>query len=314
MNRTPQGWPLRWFSLPRLALAALWLLSSASAAQQPPPDPYRYRIDVQLVLVPASVTTADEKPVTWLEQDAFEVYEDGQLRPLRVFEKKTALPLQLVLLVDVSLSAATELRAEKMAMSRFMRRVLRPGDAAALYEFAGRARVLVDFSHDLAKLEGGLKQIRLRAGTALYDTIVEASTKLKERQGRRVMVLATDGADTTSKNDFHAALRAAQEVEAAIFALVMRPIPGESGRSLRGEHALFTLADMTGGRIFFPARVAELDRFFDELSELLRTQYLLGYQPAPAKGGPAFRTIEVRIKGSDYVVRHRKGYYSEPSS
>ncbi|MGH7754039.1 MAG: VWA domain-containing protein, partial [Gemmatimonadales bacterium] len=307
---TLQGRSPGWFSFSRLA--TLCLLAAAASAQEPPPGGYRHRVDVQLVLVSASVTTPDGQPVTWLEQDAFEVYEDGTLRPLKVFEKKTALPLQLVLLVDASLSAASELPAEKMAMARFVQRVLRPPDAAALYEFSGGARAVVDFSDDPQKLEAGLAQILPRAGTALYDTLVEAAAKLKEREGRRVLVLVTDGNDTTSKNDYHAALRAALEAEATIFALVVRPIPGESGRSVRGEHVLITFAEMTGGRSFFPARVAELDRFFDELSELLRTQYLLGYQPAPPAWRSEFRTIEVRVKGSDYRVHHRKGYHSEP--
>jgi hypothetical protein len=73
-----------------------------------------------------------------------------------------------------------------------------------------------------------------------------------------------------------------------------------------------TFADLSGGRVFFTDRVEELDRFFDELSDLLRTQYLLGYQPAPPSFRSEFRAIEVRIKGRDDIVEHRKGYYSEP--
>lgn len=295
----------------RLPLALLGLLSVPAPAQEPPADDYRYRVDVQLVMVSASVITPAGKPVTDLDQDAFEVYEDGTLRPLKVFEKKTALPLQLVLLVDASLSAASELPGEKMAMARFIQRVLRPVDAAALYEFSGGPRALVDFSDDIRKLEAGLQLIRPRAGTALYDTLVEASARLKERQGRRVLVLITDGNDTTSEKDFHAALRALQEAEATVFALIVRPIPGESGRSVRGEHVLISFAEATGGRVFYPARVADLDPFFDELSELLRTQYLLGYQPAPAEWRSRFRSIDVRVKGGDYMVRHRTGYYAE---
>ncbi|MFQ5696420.1 MAG: VWA domain-containing protein [Terriglobia bacterium] len=290
---------------------ALCLLSGAASAQEPPPEEFRYRVDVQLVLVSASITTADGQPVTWLERDAFEVYEDGELRPLKVFEKETALPLQLVLLVDASLSAAKELKAEKKAMARFMQRVLRPTDAAALYGFSGGARALVDFSANLKELERGLAQIEPEAGTALYDTLIEAAAQLKEREGRRVLVLITDGNDTTSKKDFHAALRALQEAEATVFALVVRPIPGESGRSVRGEHVLITFAQTTGGRVFFPGRVAELDRFFDDLSELLRTQYLLGFQPSLPEWRPEFRTIEVRVQGGDFQVFHRTGYYSE---
>ncbi len=295
-------------------LSFLLLALTPAAAQQPPPpdDSYRYRVQVGLVMVAASVTTSDGRPVTDLEQAAFQVYEDGVLRPLKVFERKTGQPLQLVLMVDASLSTASELAREKLAIARFIQRVLRPAeDAAALYEFSGGARARVDFSNDARKLEAGLVLIKPRAGTALYDTVVEAAAKLKEREGRRVLVLVTDGTDTTSEKTYQDALRAAQEAEATIFSLIIRPISGESGRSVRGEHVLINFAEMTGGRTFFPARAAEMDRFFDELSELLRTQYLLGYEPAPPEWRARLRVIEVRVEGADVVVRHRKGYYAE---
>lgn len=296
-----------------LLLSLLLTLAAVSAQQPPPPteDSYRYRVEVGLVLVAASVTTPEGKPVTDLGQEAFELYEDGIRRPLKVFERKTAMPLQLALMVDASLSTANELPTEKQAMTRFIERVLRPTDAAALYEFSGGARALVDFSPDPKKLGTALARIKPRAGTALYDAVVEASEKLKAREGRRVLVLVTDGTDTSSEKTYHDALRAAQEAEVTVFALIVRPIPGESGRSVRGEHVLINFADMTGGRVFFPARAAELDRFFDDLSELLRTQYLLGYEPASPEWRARLRTIEVRIQGRDYAVRHRKGYYAE---
>jgi Ca-activated chloride channel family protein len=292
-------------------VAALAWAPPGLSAQEPPPDDFRYRIDVELVLLSANVFSADGEPITTLEQEAFEVYEDGKLRPIKLFEKSTGLPLQLVLMIDASLSAASELKAEKQALIRFIQQVLQKNDAASLYVLSGKPEPVVDFTAATIRLREGLKAIGVQAGTALYDTVVGVSEKLREREGRRVMVVVSDGNDTTSKEDFQAALRAAQEAEATIFALVVRPIPGESGRNVRGEHALMTLADLTGGRVFFADRVRELDRFFGELNGLLRTQYLLGYQPTPPKLRPEFREIEVRIKGADYSVQHRKGYYAE---
>lgn len=299
-----------------LVFLACWLTAAAVfspplRAQEPPPDSYRYRIDVQLVLLSANVFSAEGEPVTSLERDAFEVYEDGQLRPIKMFEKKTGLPLQLVLMVDASLSAASELEAEKAAMARFVQRVLQQQDTAALYGLSGKPAPLVDFTDSPGRLAAGLKDIKVRGGTALYDAVVAVSDKLREREGRRVMIIISDGNDTTSQNDFHAALRAAQEAEAAIFGLVVRPIPGVSGRNVRGEHVLMSLADLTGGQVFFTERVSELDRFFGQLNDMLRTQYLLGYQPAAPKLRPEFRQIEVRVAGHGYTVQHRKGYFAE---
>lgn len=293
------------------ALLACLLSAGTVVGQQPPPSGFRHRVDVRLVLVPTSVSGAEGAPLTDLEGNAFEIYEDGVLRPLKVFEKAIQLPLQLVLMVDTSLSAAKELKGEKEAMRRFISTVLRPEDAAALVELSGDARTVVEFSSVPAQLEKGLDEMKARAGTALYDAIVETAGLLKEREGRRVMVLITDGNDTTSKSDFRQALEAAQQADVILYGILVRPIPGESGRSVRGEHVLIELADFTGGQVFFPAAAEEMDKFFNELSRVLRTQYLLGFSPLPSGNVSELRTIEVRVKGGNYQVRHRKGYYTD---
>ena len=298
-----------------LLIQAFFLVAGVAAqAQLPPPptdDNFRYKVGVQLVLVPASVTNTQGKAVNDLAQDVFEVYENGQARPIRVFERSTSLPLRMALMVDSSLSTFGELDAEKKSISQFVRGALRPQDTAALYEFSGGVRMLADFSNSARTLEIGLSTIKVKAGTALYDAIVEASARLREQEGRRVLVVISDGNDTTSQADFHAALRALQEAEASVFALVVRPIASESGRSVRGEHALMSLAELTGGRVYFPSRAQEMDRVFAELDEFLRTQYLIGYEPAPPPVRAEFREISVRVKETDYTVRHRKGYFVE---
>ncbi|MFQ5817120.1 MAG: VWA domain-containing protein [Terriglobia bacterium] len=305
MNRTPQA--------PLIALALLAVTASARVPlQAQTPSEYRLKVNVNLVLVPTSVISPEGEPVTDLERDAFEVYENGKLQPLAVFERQTAMPLQLVLMIDTSLSTMGVLRSEQAAAARFIRQVLRLQDLAALYEFSGGVHRRAGFTSNFSLLEKGLQKLKPKAGTALYDAIVMISDKLRKREGRRVLVIVSDGTDTTSKRDFAAALQAAQEAEVAVFSLVVQPIPGESGRSVRGEHVLIALAEMTGGQVFFPGGVEELDRSFRMLSELLRTQYLLGYHPLAHSVGDDFHRIEVRILGGGYVVRHRKGYWHRP--
>ncbi|MFQ5927640.1 MAG: VWA domain-containing protein [Terriglobia bacterium] len=298
---------------PLLVLALLAAIASARLPLRPQSArDYRLKVDVNLVLVPTSVMSPAGDPVMELGRDAFEIYENGKLQPLVVFEKQTAMPLQLVLMIDTSLSTITALRSEQEAAARFIRQVLRPQDQAALYEFSGGVHRRAGFTGNFTSLEKGLQKLKPKAGTALYDAIVSVSDKLGEREGRRVLVIVSDGTDTTSERDFAAAMRAAQEAEVGIFSLVIRPIPGESGRSVRGEHVLMALGDMTGGQVFFPGGAQELDRSFRMLGELLRTQYLLGYHPPPHSRSDDFHRIEVRILGGEYVVRHRKGYWHYP--
>ena len=298
----------------RVCPAALGFLLTGSVwigAQKPPDDDFRLKVDVNLVLVPAHVISATGDAVTNLDRDAFEIYEDGQLRPLVVFERQTALPLQLVLMIDTSLSTYSALQAQAEAAGRFFRQVLRPEDRAALYEFSGGVYRRQGFTHDLKDLEKSLERLKPRAGTALYDAIVEIARDLRNREGRRVLVIVSDGVDTTSERDFQAALQAGQRADLGIYALVTRPIPGETGRSIRGEHVLRALAEMSGGQVFFPADARELDAFFQQLRDLLRTQYLLGYAAPKHEGKEDFHRIEVRVRSGDFV-RHRRGYWHRP--
>lgn len=300
-----------WLVLWCVLWCVLWLPPVLPAQAPVPSQPgHTLKVDVRLVMVPASVSSPAGDPVTNLGRDSFEVFEEGQPRPIRVFEKSMDLPLQMILLIDTSLSAAKELPSEKAAMARFIRRVLRRQDSAALIEMAGDARTVVDFSSDTDKLVKSLKTINARAGTSLYDTLVEAAEMLGQREGRRVMILITDGNDTTSKAGYHDAREAVTAVDATLFALVVRPIAGESGRSVRGEHVLISLSELTGGQVFFPAGAKELDRFFGELSDVLRTQYIIGIVPSPPGREEEYRSLEVRVSGGDYFVRHRKGYYT----
>lgn len=290
----------------------LTLLAATYAPQEPVPGQspdYRLKVDASLVLVPTTVMSPTGGPVSNLERDAFEVYENGELCELVMFERHAALPVQLVLMIDTSLSTMTALRHEQEAAAEFIREVLRPQDWAALYEFSGGVHQRVAFTGDVASLEQGLFLLRAQAGTALYDAIVEASEELRKREGRRVLVVVSDGTDTTSERDFQAALQAAQYAEVALFSLLIRPIPGESGRNMRGEQVLIAFAEMTGGQVFFPDSTEELAASFGKLRDVLGTQYLLGYRPPIHNEGDDFHRIEVRVRSGDYVVRHRRGYW-----
>lgn len=271
---------------------------------------YKLRVDVSLVSVMTTVLDSSGQPAVGLSRDDFEIFEDGVRQELEVFESQTQLPLVLALMVDASLSTAKDLHFEKESAARFIGQALAAKDRLAVYQFSDQVRRLSDYSRDVNDLERAVREITPDAGTALYDAIVRGAHELARYQGRKVIILVTDGDDTTSENDFHAALRAAQRAEALLYAVVIRPIRSEAGRNVRGEHALMQLAEGTGGRVFFPDRVEELDQVFPAINQELRTQYLLGYYPKPNASAGNFRRIEVRLKRPDLVVRHRAGYYA----
>jgi Ca-activated chloride channel family protein len=124
-----------------------------------------------------------------------------------------------------------------------------------------------------------------------------------------VLLLLTDAGETTSRADFESARRAALRAEALLYAIVVRPVSNEGGRNTAGEHALETIADTSGGALYFPTQLTQLDEMFDRIDRELRTQYRLGYYPEPRPPQGAYRQIEVRVKG-DYTVRYRKAYYA----
>lgn len=271
----------------------------------------RIRVEVNLVNLLASVLDKNGRPVAGLAQDVFEIYEEGVKQKIEVFEPETQQPLDLALMIDSSLSTLKDLAFEKEAAAHFIRQVVRPTDRLAVFEFSDDITQLTEFSHDVPFLQAAVRRIEPGAGTAIYDAVFLASQMLARLPGqrRRVIVLVTDAGETTSRADFESARRAALRGEALLYTIVIRPVKSESGRNTAGEHALETIADTTGGALYYPDVVGELDAIFDQINNELRTQYRLGYYPEPRPPERSYRKIEVRVKG-DYVVHYRKGYYT----
>ncbi|HYA97680.1 MAG TPA: VWA domain-containing protein [Methylomirabilota bacterium] len=317
--------------LARLALA--WsiaagtsLLPAASPQDRPDRPPYaqksrpapdqdrtRIRAEVNLVSVLVSVTDSHHRPAPDLAPDLFSVDEEGVAQKIEFFEPETQLPLDLVLMVDSSLSALKEMSNEQEAAAHFIRQVLRPGDRLAVYEFAENVTRLADFSDNVPQLQAAVRHIAPGAGTSIYDAVLLGARALNRRgsEHRRVIVLVTDAGETTSRSDFDSARKQAILSEALLYTIVIRSIKGESGRNTAGEHALETITDSTGGAVFYPNSPQELDAIFDRVDRELRTQYRLSYYPHPRGPANTFRKIAVRVQG-DYEVRHRKGYFTAP--
>lgn len=295
-------------------LSLLFALRLACLAQQ---SDTTIRVDVKLVNVFVTVTDEHGAPIASLKKDNFALREDGKEQKIAVFDKESALPLSIVLALDTSLSTRKDLPLELASARRFVHAILRPVDALSLYQFSEIVNEVVPFTPDLKRIDHGIDRIRLGSATALYDALYLGSQALEPRQGRKVMVVITDGGDTMSKVDYKEAVRAALEAEAILYSIIVVPIEASAGRDTGGEHALIQLSEDTGGKYFYATSVPQLDDAFRQISDELRTQYLLAYYPSQRLSDSEFRRIQVAVSGvpagSKFRVRHRTGYYTSKS-
>jgi Ca-activated chloride channel family protein len=290
-----------------------WAKSSKPAPAEPQDDT-TFKVDVKLVNVFVTVTDEHGAPVAGLKKENFQVLEDDHLQKISVFDKESELPLSIVLDVDTSLSTRKDLPLELNSARRFAHAILRPIDALSVYGFNEVVDEVVPFTSDLKTIDRGIDHLHLGAATALFDAIYAGSESLEKRQGRKVMVVITDGGDTASKTDYQEALRAAQISEAIVYSIIVVPIEASAGRDTGGEHALIQLSEDTGGKYFYATTLPQLDRAFQTISDELRTQYLLAYYPSQRLADSDYRRISVQLTGvptaEDYKTRHRTGYYT----
>lgn len=282
---------------------------ASSEDQDPAASRAKIRVNVNLVSVLVSVLDSHNRPAPDLPRESFELYEEGVLQKIEVFESETQQPLDLALMIDASLSAHKEITFEQEAASRFIRQVLRTGDRLAVFSFDESVTQLAAFSENVFALQDAVRRIPPGAGTSIYDALVLGSRSLEKRgeNRRRVIILVTDGGETTSHSDFEAARATTLRSGALLYTILIRPVKTESGRNTAGEHALVTITDTTGGAMFFPDAPQELDSIFDRINRELRTQYRLAYYPNPRGPANTYRSIEVNVPG-DYQIRHRKTY------
>jgi len=300
------------------------------------------KVNVNLVNLLVSVLDEHNRPAPDLPVEAFQLFDEDNPQTIAVFEKETEQPLDLALMIDASLSAQLSMPAQRDAATHFIQQVLRKGDRLAVYSVDENVTQLAAFSDNVGHLQEVVRRIPAGAGTSIYDAVLLGARALS-RQGadrRRVIILVTDGGETTSHADFESARREAVRTNTLLYTVVIRTMKSESGRNTAGEHALETITDTTGGAVFYPDSSTQLDSIFDRINKELRTQYRLGYYPNPRGPADTYRRIEVTVTplaaapaqaspGSTdatqpgsaktdvakaqspvYSVRHRKSYYT----
>jgi Ca-activated chloride channel family protein len=297
-------------SVGRAALACL--LAVALAGQEPPV----FRVDVRLVRMLVTVKDVRGSLVGGLNREDFAVTDNGVPQEIALFERQTAQPLSVALLIDCSMSTARERDYEINSVRRFFKSLFaegHPGDTVALYSFSTEVHLESSWTRNLRRLESALKGLKSRGATALFDAIYLSAENFDDRSGRRIVVVVSDGGDTASRVRFEQALEALHAADAVLYSILVVPIAGEAGRNVRGENALTTLSQWTGGRIFFPSVGVPLDQAFVEILRDLRTQYLIGYYPREVPASKdRFHRVGVKVNRPGHSVTARNGYFAGP--
>ena len=304
---------------------------SDSNGAQAPQSSQTLQVQTSLVNVFATVRDKRNGIITDLTKDDFKIYEDGQEQKLAYFAKEVDMPITLGMLIDTSGSMTSLIDAEHDAGIRFLKTVMRPKDEAMIISFDLDADLLADFTSDLSVLDRAIRRTTINeagglgpvtpgtipnnnvGGTILYDAIYLAChDQLATEAGRKAVVIITDAEDEGSKVQLKDAIEAAQRADAVIHVLLLNDSGGFFARSMgySGASVAQQMAGDTGGRMIDVHNEKSLETAFDQISEELRSQYVLGYYPTNPKRDGAFRKIKVETTRSDTKILARKGYYA----
>ena len=247
-----------------------------------------------------------------LKLDDFELRVDGELRPLSdLTRSETSVRLTMLFDNSGSLDAAREF--EKQAAIRFFRKVLRPKDEAAIYSIETESYLAQPLTHDIVRLEHTIALFgRPEGGTSLFDAIVGAANYLRPYSGRRVLVIVSDGIETTSKiTDFDSVVQHVLADDCQIYVVQTGLYEGANLRALAAERRMEELTGQTGGAVYLPKTMEQLDLAFDQIAADLAQQYVLSYYPSAEQRDGRLHKLELRLKTrNDVRIRSRKGYYS----
>ncbi len=296
--------------------AAILLLAAAPAIAQTPQRTPTFEVGIEVINLNLSVTDARNRYVTDLTAPDFAVFEDGIRQELSLFTHEN-LPISMAVLIDASASMEGKISTAQAAATRFVK-TLRPEDMAEVIQFNDRATVLRDFTSNHAELEAAIARIEPAGPTALHNALYIALKELgkqkKAGQLRRLaIVMLTDGEDTASLVTDDQVLELAKKTEINIYSIRLggdRAADRLRPTFSQASYMLTALSKETGGQVFFPASLNELESVYDRIAEELRTQYSIGYVSSNRRQDGKWRRIVVRVPDRESIsVRHKLGYY-----
>jgi VWFA-related protein len=265
-----------------------------------------------------------------LTKDDFEVYEDGKQQTVKYFSAESDQPLTLGIMIDTSASQTRVLDIEQSSCAAFLREVLRQKDMAFVINFDVDVDLDQDFTNNIRDLTHALNKMQINAGiggppglgggpvptvprgTLLYDAIyLGANEKLKTEVGRKAMIIFTDGEDQGSRLRIQDAVEAAQKADTLCYVILIADRGFYGGFGYSGDSEMQKLAQATGGRVIEVGNKQDkLKQAFDQIQNELRSQYNIGYTPTNNKLDGSYRKIQIKVKGGDYKVQARQGYYA----
>ena len=308
--------------------------AAAQRQEKPQQSGATFVTHVNLVDVLFTVLDRRNKLVPTLEKQDFRVLDDNIPQEIRYFSKQSDLPLRIGMLLDTSNSIRDRLKFEQDAANNFLFSVLRPKkDQAFVMTFDDEPEVIQEFTNDTGALRDHIVRTRAGGGTAVYDAIYDACQNQLSHPPRppgdqpdvvrRVMILISDGEDNLSTHTRSEAIEMAQRTSVVIYSISTStqwvtlddPNKEQSGNRkyhlTDGDQILKSLAEETGGRAFFPYHVDDLDQSFQDISEELRNQYSLAYNPMNHAFDGRYHKILVETpEHKGFQVRARRGYYA----
>ena len=262
---------------------------------------YIEELDVNLVELPVTVVDRGGAPIPDLEAKNFTVSENGKPQKIDTFHFASNLPLALGVLLDQSTSMTPHTEAAKNAAVQFFRRVLKPKDRAFIAPFSSEPARSAPFVFEAATLQSQVEALaKPSGGTALYDAIITGLYRFRNLQGRKALIIITDGEDTMSRLSYEEMLTYARSSRVPLYFIGI-------GFSL-GPGKMKSLAEETGGVAYFMRNTSQLDETYARLERDLRSQYLIGYYTQSTKKDQDYRTVEVKVDRADAKVRTIRGF------
>ncbi len=294
----------------RFVLPALLVVCAAVAATAFAQDEAIFKTDTRLVVLHATVVDKSGKLVNNLPKNSFKVYENGKEQSIKIF-KREDVPVSMGILIDDS-GSMRDKRAKVAAAAMGLVKASNPNDEVFVVNFNDEAYLDVPFTNDTSKMEEGLSRIDSRGGTAMRDAISMSLDyiKAKGKKDKKVLFIVTDGNDTASNETLERTVQRVRQSEVLVYSIALLN-EEEPREAKKAQRALKALAEASGGSVYYPKELAEVEPMALRVAQEIRNQYIIAYTPEIQDLDGSFRQIKVTVAGPGRPqVRTRNGYYA----